>query len=112
MMGLPTLVETMFQLSDAQADAILALRLSRLTGLERQKIEAEYAEVLKEIARLESILASRELRMQIIRDELLEVREKYGDERRTEIDYTGGDDFNLEDLIEDEQVVEIGRAHV
>ena len=104
-MGLPTHGESMFQLSEAQADAILALRLSRLTGLERQKIEAEYAEVLKEIARLESILASRELRMQIIRDELLEVREKYGDERRTEIDYTGGDDFNLEDLIEDEQVV-------
>src|SRR5690625_511476 len=104
-MGLPTHGESMFQLSEAQADAILALRLSRLTGLERQKIEAEYAEVLKEIARLESILASRELRMQIIRDELLEVREKYGDERRTEIDYTGGDDFNLEDLIEDEQGV-------
>lgn len=104
-MGLPTHGESMFQLSEAQADAILALRLSRLTGLERQKIEAEFAEVLKEIARLESILASRELRMQIIRDELLDVREKYGDERRTEIDYTGGDDFNLEDLIEDEQVV-------
>ena len=104
-MGLPTHGGVLFELSETQADAILALRLSRLTGLERQKIEEEYREVLMEISRLESILASRELRMQIIRDELLEVKEKYGDERRTEIDYTGGDDFNLEDLIEDEQVV-------
>ncbi|MFW5973629.1 MAG: DNA gyrase subunit A, partial [Bacteroidota bacterium] len=104
-MGLPTHGESMFSLSETQADAILALRLSRLTGLERQKIEQEYREVLQDIERLESILASRELRMQIIRDELLEVKDKFDDPRRTEIDFTGGDDINLEDLIEDEQVV-------
>ena len=91
-------------LSEAQADAILALRLSRLTGLERQKIEEEYEQVLSEIARLREILASRELRMEIIKNELLEVKSKYADPRRTEIDYTGGGDFLIEDLIEDEQV--------
>lgn len=104
-MELPTHGESMFTLTEIQADAILALRLSRLTGLERQKIEEEYREVVQEIARLESILASRELRMQIIRDELLELKERFGDVRRTEIDYTGGDDINMEDLIDDDQVV-------
>jgi DNA gyrase subunit A len=104
-LSLPTDGESMFTLSEAQADAILALRLSRLTGLERQKIEQEYRDILQEIERLESILASRELRMQIIRDELLEVKDKYNDPRRTEIDYTGGDDINYEDLIENDQVV-------
>ena len=104
-MGLPTHGESMFSLTEIQADAILALRLSRLTGLERQKIEEEYREVVQEIARLESILASRDLRMQIIRDELLELKERFGDDRRTEIDYTGGDDINMEDLIDDDQVV-------
>lgn len=94
-----------YWLSEAQTDAILALRLSRLTGLERQKIEAEYADVLQEIERLKSILGNEQLRMQIIKDELLEIRDKYADERRTEIDYTGGGDIILEDLIEDEQVV-------
>ena len=92
-------------LSAAQADAILALRLSRLTGLERDKIAAEYADILKEVERLQSILASEPLRMQIIADELREVAEKYGDPRRTEIDVMGGGDIDLEDLIEDEQVV-------
>ena len=92
-------------LSAAQADAILALRLSRLTGLERDKIAAEYAEILKEVERLQSILASEPLRMQIIADELREVAEKYADPRRTEIDVMGGGDIDLEDLIEDEQVV-------
>ena len=92
-------------LSEAQANAILALRLSRLTGLERQKIEAEYRSVLQEIERLKSILDNAQLRMHIIKDELLELRDKYADERRTEIDYTGGEDIILEDLIEDEQVV-------
>ncbi|WP_412062393.1 DNA gyrase subunit A [Rubrivirga sp. IMCC45206] len=92
-------------LSSAQADAILALRLSRLTGLERDKIAAEYADVLKEVERLQSILASRPLRMQIIADELREVADKYGDPRRTEIDIMGGGDIDLEDLIEDEHVV-------
>ena len=104
-LGLAEATGSMFTLSGAQADAILALRLSRLTGLERQRIEDEYRDVLREIERLRSILASRALRMQLIRTELLEVREKYADRRRTEIDYAGGDDFLMEDLIEDAQVV-------
>jgi DNA gyrase subunit A len=104
-LGLPTHGESMFALSELQAKAILELRLSRLTGMERQKIEDEYRDVLKEIERLNAILASESLRMRIVRDELLEVKEKYNDARRTEIDYTGGGDFLMEDLIEDEQVV-------
>ena len=92
-------------LSAAQADAILALRLSRLTGLERDRIAAEYAEILQEIERLQAILASRDLRMQIIADELREMGEKYADPRRTEIDVMGGGDIDLEDLIDDEHVV-------
>ncbi len=104
-LGLPPADGAMFSLTQAQADAILALRLSRLTGLERQKIEREYREVLEEITRLETILAERARRMQIIKDELLDIRAKYADERRTEIDYMGGGDFEMEDMIEDEQVV-------
>ena len=104
-LGLPTHGESLFSLTETQSDAILALRLSRLTGLERQKIEDEYRAVLQEIERLKSILDNQALRMQIIEEELLEVREKYADERRTEIDYAGGEDIIFEDLIEDEQVV-------
>ncbi len=92
-------------LTEDQANAILRLRLSRLTGLEREKIVGEYRDILQEIERLQSILNSEELRMQIIKDELLEVKDKYNDERRTEIDYTGGGDIIIEDLIEREQVV-------
>ena len=102
--GLPTDGQSLFTLSDVQAQAILDLRLSRLTGLERQKIEDELKAVLAEIDRLKAILASEELRMDIIKNELLEIKEKYNDTRRTEIDYTGGD-IIIEDLIEDEQVV-------
>ncbi len=104
-LGLPTGGGSMFTLSEAQAKAILELRLSRLTGLERQKIEDEYRAVVQEMERLQSILASKELQMQIIKDELLAMQEKYGDERRTEIDHTGGDDIIYEDLIEADQVV-------
>ena len=103
-LGLPTHGQSLFSLSEIQAQAILDLRLSRLTGLERQKIEEELEAVLTEIARLKEILASKELRMNIIKAELREIQEKYNDPRRTEIDYTGGD-IILEDLIEDEQVV-------
>ncbi|MFN3597719.1 MAG: DNA gyrase subunit A [Rubricoccaceae bacterium] len=92
-------------LSSAQADAILALRLSRLTGLERDRILAEYREVLQEIERLRAILGSEALRMQLIKDELLEVRARYADARRTEIDVVGGGEIDLEDLIEEEHVV-------
>ena len=92
-------------LSEEQANAILELRLRRLTGLERQKIEAEYTAVRREIQQLTAILDSAMLRMLIIKDELLELRSKYADPRRTEIDYAGGEDLLIEDLIEDRQVV-------
>ena len=91
-------------LTEEQARAILRLTLSRLTGLEREKIASEYRDIIQEIQRYQSILGSRELRMQIIRDELLEVKEQFNDERRTEIDKTGGD-IIIEDLIEREHVV-------
>ncbi len=93
-----------FGLSEKQAQAILELRLQRLTGLERDKIEAEYQELIREIARLNSILSSRELQLQIIEEELLEIRKKYGDERRTEILDAEGD-FSMEDLIPEEDMV-------
>jgi DNA gyrase subunit A len=93
-----------FGLSEIQAKAILDMRLQRLTGLEIEKIRAEYEELLKTIAHLKAILADEGMRMQIIKDELLEIRERYGDERRTTIDYTGGD-FRMEDIIAKEDVV-------
>ena len=92
-------------LTEVQANAILALRLSRLTGLERQKIEIEYKEVQAKIERLYGILKSEPLRMQIIKDELSEIRKKYADERRSAIDYSGSKDFVIEDLIVNRQEV-------
>ncbi len=93
-----------FGLSEIQAQAILDLRLARLTGLERQKIEEEYLELIQLIAELKAILASRARVLQIIRDELLEVRATYADPRRTEIAPEAGE-FAAEDLIADEDVV-------
>ena len=93
-----------FKLSEIQAKAILDMRLQRLTGLERDKIRDEYNAVMKEIEYLESILADEGLRMQIIKDELLEVREKYGDVRKTRIEFNA-DEINIEDLIPNEEVV-------
>ena len=93
-----------FALSEIQAQAILDLRLGRLTGLERQKIEQEYLELIQLIAELKAILASRARVLQIIRDELQEIRETYGDERRTEIVAEEGD-IAVEDLIADEDVI-------
>jgi DNA gyrase subunit A len=93
-----------FELTEVQAKAILDLRLQKLTGLERDKLKAEYEELMKTIAHLKEILANRDLRMQIIKEELQEVREKFGDERRTEIEYAGGD-VSIEDMIADEEVV-------
>lgn len=104
-LNLPTHGQSLFTLSEVQASAILDMRLRRLTGLERQKIEDEYRALVQEIERLRSILGNESLRMQIIKEELLEVKEKYNDPRRTEIDYTGGGEFIIEDLIEDEPVV-------
>jgi len=93
-----------YWLTEEQARAILRLTLSRLTGMEREKIIGEYKDIIDEIKRLTAILDSRERRMGIIKEELLEVKEQFDDERRTEIDYTGGD-IILEDLIERENVV-------
>ena len=93
-----------FGLSEIQARAILNLTLQRLTGLERDKIRDEYAELMKTIDYLKSILADEGLRMNIIKDELKEIKEKYGDERRTQIVYDA-DDQRIEDLIADEPCV-------
>lgn len=93
-----------FDLSEIQAQAILDLRLARLTGMELDKIRDEYDAIMKEIANLEDILANEPRRFQIIKDELLEIKEKYGDERRTEIDYSGGE-MSIEDIIPNEAVV-------
>jgi DNA gyrase subunit A len=93
-----------FGLSEIQAKAILDMRLQRLTGLEREKIQNEYAEVIQTIERLRSILANKELQMQIISDEITEIAEKYGDERRTQVVYDAKD-FTLEDMIADEEVI-------
>ena len=93
-----------FGLSEIQAKAILDMRLQRLTGLERKKIEEEYRELLKTIERLRAILESTALQMQIIKDELLELKEHYGDDRRTEIISTF-EDFSIEDMIAEEDMV-------
>jgi DNA gyrase subunit A len=93
-----------FQLSEIQAKAILDMRLQRLTGLERDKIQQEYEEVVELIKKFKEILGSEELRMQIIKDELIEVQERYGDERRTEIVHSA-DDFTDEDMIPNEEMV-------
>lgn len=93
-----------FGLSDIQARAILDMTLRRLTGLERDKIKEEYAELMKTIEYLKSVLADEGLRMQIIKDELAEVKEKYGDERRTSITHSA-EDMRMEDFIVDEDVV-------
>lgn len=93
-----------FKLSEVQAKAILEMRLQRLTGLERKKIEDEYKETIKLIENLKGILSNDERRYSIIKEELLEVKKRYGDERRTEIVYST-EDFSLEDIIADEDVV-------
>ncbi len=93
-----------FKLSQRQADAILEMRLSRLTGLEREKIDAEYKELIKEIARLKSLLASKKMMMGEIRQELLELKQKFGDERRTEILAEKPADVSIEDLIKEEDM--------
>jgi DNA gyrase subunit A len=95
---------TRFALSDIQAGAILELRLRVLTGMERDKLRAEFEELMKLITYLRNILDDEALRMEIIKGELQEVKEKYGDERRTEVIYAA-DDSRMEDLIADEDVV-------
>ncbi len=93
-----------FKLSDRQADAILEMRLARLTGLEREKIDEEYRGLIKEIARLKGLLESRKLMMGEIRAELLELKKKFGDERRTKIVRGEAEEFSIEDLIKEEDM--------
>lgn len=98
-----TLIER-FQLSEKQAQAILEMRLRRLTGLERDKIEEEFAELMKLIDYLNSILASEEKLLSVIKDELIEIKNRYNDERRTSIEKVVND-IDIEDLIQEEEVV-------
>ncbi len=93
-----------FKLSEIQANAILDMRLQRLTGLERKKIEDEYLELIRKISELKAILASLQLRMQIIKDETRELATKYGDDRRTEIQ-DAAEELTVEDLIAEEDMV-------
>ncbi|MBX7181885.1 MAG: DNA gyrase subunit A [Bacteroidia bacterium] len=99
-----TELENRFQLSEIQSRAILEMRLRQLTSLEVDKLKEEYDELMKLIARLKEILANESLRMQIIKDEMLEMKQRFGDERRSQIEYSG-DEISIEDLIEDEAVV-------
>jgi DNA gyrase subunit A len=93
-----------FSLSDIQARAIVEMRLRQLTGLEQDKLRAEFEELMKLIEHLKALLADVDLRTNLIKEELEEIREKYGDERRSKIEYSGGD-VSIEDLIADENVV-------
>ncbi|MFH6996167.1 DNA gyrase subunit A [Flavobacterium sp. FlaQc-48] len=93
-----------FKLSDIQARAIVEMRLRQLTGLEQDKLRAEFEELMKLIEHLKALLADVDLRTNLIKEELEEIREKYGDERRSTIEYSGGD-VSIEDLIADENVV-------
>jgi len=94
-----------FKLSKLQAQAILDMKLQQLTGLERDKIEAEYLELIKLIERLRGILADTKKVLAIVKEELLEIKEKYGDERRTKILAQAAEEFEIEDLIHEEDVV-------
>ncbi|MBF0794413.1 DNA gyrase subunit A [Mammaliicoccus lentus] len=98
-------LQNRFKLSERQAQAILDMRLRRLTGLERGKIESEYQDLLKLIEELKEILNDEEKLLEIIREEIIEIKEKYGDERRTEITAAGLDKIEDEDLIPEEQIV-------
>jgi DNA gyrase subunit A len=93
-----------FELSEIQARAILDMRLQKLTGLERDKLRAEYDELMEVIGRLKEILADKALRMGIIKDELLEMKERFGDERRSRIEFSSAE-LSIEDMIPDEQVI-------
>jgi DNA gyrase subunit A len=93
-----------FELSDVQSKAIVEMRLRQLTGLEQNKLRSEFETLQKTISDLKKILEKKNLRMEIIKDELIEIKDKYGDERRSEIEYAGGT-FSIEDIIPDEKVV-------
>jgi len=93
-----------FELSEVQARAILDMRLQKLTGLERDKVKSEYQELQEKIAHYKAVLASEQMQRDIVKEELEEVREQYGDERRTDISYSEGE-ISIEDLIKEEDVV-------
>ena len=93
-----------FELTDTQAKAIVEMRLRQLTGLEQDKLRSEYNSLVKTIADLKNILENKDRRMSIIKDELIEIKEKYWDDRRSKIEYAGGD-FSMEDMIPNEKVV-------
>jgi len=93
-----------FELSEVQAKAIVDMRLRQLTGLEQDKLRSEFDQLVKTIADLKDILEKKDRRMRIIKDELEEVKERYGDDRRSKIEYAGGN-FSIEDMIPDEKVV-------
>jgi DNA gyrase subunit A len=93
-----------FSLSEIQARAIVEMRLRQLTGLEQDKLRAEYDEIMKLISHLKALLDSKDMRMDLIKEELTEIRDKYGDERRSQIEYAGGE-VSIEDLIADDQMV-------
>jgi DNA gyrase subunit A len=95
---------TSFELSEIQAKAILEMRLQKLTGLERDKVKEEYEELQKKITHYKAILADEQMQRDIIKEELSEIKERFGDERRTEINYAAGD-ISIEDMIPDEEVV-------
>jgi len=97
-------LEKRFKLSEIQAKAIVEMRLRQLTGLEQDKLRAEFEEIMNLIEDLKSILGDESLRMTIIKDELIEIRDKYGDERRSVIEYAGGD-LSIEDMIPNSKVV-------
>ena len=99
-----TALQKKYELSEIQAKAIVEMRLRQLTGLEQDKLRTEYEELLKIIADLKDILQDKERRMEIIKSELLEIKEKYGDNRRSKIEYAGGN-FRVEDMIPNEKVV-------
>ncbi|HJH58841.1 MAG TPA: DNA gyrase subunit A [Bacteroidetes bacterium] len=94
-----------FSLSEIQARAIVEMRLRQLTGLEQDKLRAEYDDILRRIERYKALLADRNLRMELVRQEMEEVKQKYGDPRRSEIEYGADGDFSVEDMIADEEVV-------
>ena len=93
-----------FGLSDVQARAVVEMRLRQLTGMEQDKLRAEFEELMKRIENLKEILDKVELRMQIVKDELIEVKDKYGDERRSEIVYSS-EEFNPEDFYADDKMI-------
>ena len=97
-------LEKKYKLSEIQAKAIIEMRLRQLTGLEQNKLREEYDELLKTIKGYKKLLDSKSMRMDLIKNELLEIKEKYGDERRSVIEYAGGD-FRIEDIIPNEKVV-------